>query len=338
MVDRVVLHVGTMKSGTTFLQGRLGANRETLADQGVLFPAPPWSRQVQAVKDLAGSPEATSGAWDDMVAEVSAHTGTAVLSMEFLGPIAAERLQRLSTDFPGARVEAVITVRDLARTVPAMWQETMQNRGSWTWQEYVEAVRTGTGDAGTKFWRQQGADKITTTWAEVLGPDAVTVITVPPKGAPSEALWERFCDVVGLQQTQWADAPRSNESLGLASALMLGKLNERVADTERSNYNKRVKSLAKKVLPARQASEDTIGFTVPEWLRERSDRRDEAIAASGVRIVGNLDELRPLDIPGADPTSLGAEQQLEAALDLLAALVELPANRQGNKRAQRQRK
>lgn len=338
MVDRVVLHVGLMKSGTTFLQGRLGANREALASQGVLFPAPPWSRQVQAVKDLAGNPDAARGAWDELVEELRAHAGTAVVSMEFLGPIGAERLRRLPGDFPDAQVEAVVTVRDLGRTVPAMWQEAMQNRRSWTWQEYVEAVQTGTGDAGKAFWRQQGADRIVQTWAEVLGRDSVTVLTVPPKGAPSGALWDRFCEVLGVHQDEWADAPRANESLGLASALMMGRLNERVVGTERAAYNKRVKALGKKVLPARQDREDNIGFIVPQWLLERSARRDEGIAAAGVRIVGDLEELRPLDIAGADPTSPVAEQQLEAALDLLAALVQMPAqrNRQGNKRGNAQ--
>jgi hypothetical protein len=37
----VFFHVGLMKSGTTFLQGRLNANRRLLAEQGVLFPGPP---------------------------------------------------------------------------------------------------------------------------------------------------------------------------------------------------------------------------------------------------------------------------------------------------------
>jgi hypothetical protein len=41
MAQRVIVHIGLMKSGTTFIQGRLGANRARLAAQGVLFPAPP---------------------------------------------------------------------------------------------------------------------------------------------------------------------------------------------------------------------------------------------------------------------------------------------------------
>lgn len=333
MADRVVLHIGLMKSGTTFLQGRLGANRDELAGQGVLFPRPPWPRQVQAVKELAGNADAPAGSWDDLAEEIRAHDGTAVVSMEFLAPIPAARLARLSEDFPGARVEAVVTVRDLGRTVPAMWQEAMQNRRSWSWQEYVESVRTGEGEAGKTFWRQQGAGRIVETWCEVLGRDAVSVVTVPPKGGPPELLWERFCEVAQIAPAQWAQAQRNNESLGLASALMMGRLNALVGDADRATYNKRVKRMAKTVLAQRMGVEDSLGFTVPPWLHERARGRNERMAETGVRIVGDLKELEPIDVPGTDPATVSADEQLEAALDLLAAFIKQPPGGGGRKPA-----
>ena len=66
MAKRVVVHIGLMKSGTTFVQGRLGANRARLDAQGVLFPGPTWRRHVNAVQDLMGHPGATAGSWDSM--------------------------------------------------------------------------------------------------------------------------------------------------------------------------------------------------------------------------------------------------------------------------------
>ncbi len=38
MADRVFLHIGVPKSGTTYLQAGLWQNREPLRDQGLLFP------------------------------------------------------------------------------------------------------------------------------------------------------------------------------------------------------------------------------------------------------------------------------------------------------------
>ncbi|MFC7493817.1 MULTISPECIES: hypothetical protein [unclassified Nocardioides] len=320
MVDRLVLHVGLLKSGTTFVQARLGANLDELERQGVLFPTP-WSRQVRAVTDLASS-SAGDKAWSRLVADVRDHPGTVLVSMEFMAPIAEDRIRGVIADFPDARVEAVITVRDLGRVVPAMWQETLQNRRSWGWGEFQKAVRSESGAVGKRFWRQQDAGVIAKRWAKVLGPERVTVITVPPAGAPSEQLWDRFCEVVGLAPATWAAAPRANESLGAASALLLGRLNAALGDVDKAVYNKAVKKrLAKQVLAARKGDEPPIGFVVPDWLRKRSDARSAAVAASGVRVVGDLAELVPLDVPGVDPESVSTEQQLESAVDALARIV-----------------
>lgn len=317
MAERVLLHVGLMKSGTTFIQGRLNVNRERLAEQGVLFPGPTWARHARAVSDLIGSKHAEDGAWASLAEELRAHPGTAIVSMEYLGPISAERIRQVRDDLAGSPVDVVVTVRDLGRSVPAMWQETLKNRQSWGWSEYLAALQDG-GDAGRRFWRQQAADRVVSRWAEVLGHEHVTVVTVPPPGAPGELLWERFCEVAGITGSQWDEAPRANESLGVASALLMGRINEHVGDLSLPQYNKKIKALGKHVLVHRRRDEEPIGFAVPRWLRKRSQAMVSAIEASGVRVVGDLGELEPLDVPGADPAAVGVEDQLDAAV---AALV-----------------
>jgi hypothetical protein len=317
MAERVLLHVGLMKSGTTFIQGRLNANRDRLAEQGILFPGPSWARHARAVSDLIGSKHAEEGAWASLAEELRAHPGTAIVSMEYLGPISAERIRQVRDDLADSPVEAVVTVRDLGRSVPAMWQETLKNRQSWGWTEYLGALEDG-GDAGRRFWRQQAADRVVGRWAEVLGPENVHVVTVPPPGAPGELLWERFCEVAGITGTEWDEAPRANESLGVASALLMGRINELVGDLALPEYNKKIKALGKHVLVHRRRDEEPIGFTVPRWLRKRSAGMVAGIEASGARVVGDLRELEPLDVPGADPASVDAQAQLDAAV---AALV-----------------
>ena len=52
MADRVVLHIGSMKSGTSFIQNVLGNNREALAEHGITFAGERWRDQVTAVQDL----------------------------------------------------------------------------------------------------------------------------------------------------------------------------------------------------------------------------------------------------------------------------------------------
>ena len=199
---RVVVHIGLMKSGTTFLQGRLNANREQLAEQGVLFPGPTWRRHVNAVADFMEAHDRQPGSWDSLLEEINDHPGTAVVSMEFLTMLGPPKIAILaeSLDTPDLRI--VVGVRDLGRTVPAMWQEVVKNRKTWTYAEYVESIRTD-GQGGKRFWRQQHSGRVVTRWANTLTPDQVYVVTLPPPGAPSETLWNRFCEVAGIESAHW---------------------------------------------------------------------------------------------------------------------------------------
>jgi hypothetical protein len=46
----------------------------------------------------------------------------------------------------------------------------------------------------------------------------------------------------------------------------------------------------------------------------------EKLQASGVRVVGDLAELRPLAVPGDDPDEVAADDALAAAVDALCGL------------------
>lgn len=321
MAKRLVLHIGLMKSGTTFLQGRMNANRERLAEQGVLFPGPTWARHVRGVSDFMGSKKAKGGNWASLRDEINAYDGTAVVSMEYLAALGGAKVKVLPDEFPDTELRVVITVRDLGRSVPAMWQETIKNRQTWEWDEYVRSIRRG-GRAGRNFWKQQDSGKIVRRWVDGVGAESVYVVTVPPPGAPSELLWDRFCEVAGIGPGEWEEAPRANESLGTASTLVLRLLNQQTQDLTLPQYKKRVKALGKYVMGERRREEDPIGFTVPGWLRKRAEKSRQEIEASGAHVVGSLDELEPVDVPGVHPGKVSTEAQLEAAVAALAGTMQ----------------
>src|SRR3954468_5519858 len=130
MAERVVLHVGVLKSGTSYVQQRLVAAAEDLAARGILFPTP-WNRQVVAVSDVLGVKRRArgdfDGAWGRLAEEVRAWPGTAVISMEFLAPAREQQVAEVVASFPETPVEVIVTARDLNRTITAMWQESLKN-------------------------------------------------------------------------------------------------------------------------------------------------------------------------------------------------------------------
>jgi hypothetical protein len=319
MAQRVIVHIGLMKSVTTFIQGRLGANRSRLAAQGVLFPGPTWRRHVNAVQDLMGHPGRTPGSWDSLTEEINDHPGTAIVSMEYLAMARQRGIKLLIGSFGDAELRIVVGARDLGRGVPAMWQEAVKNRSTRTFAEYVESIRQG-GETGTKFWRQQHAGRIAGRWADQVGPGRVYVVTVPPPGGPGDVLWDRFCEVAGIaREPSWDEARRTNESLGVASTLVMRRLNLMTADLPVKGYKRRVKAVGKHLMPVHRPAEDAIGFVVPGWLRDEAEAIRSQISAGGVHVVGDLDELTPHDVPGADPATVDADAQLDAALAALEA-------------------
>jgi hypothetical protein len=325
MAERVVLHVGLMKSGTSHLQARLGAAREGLAAAGFLFPGRAWRDQVNAVSDALGRRQRAHGefanVWDRMVEEIDAFAGTAIISMEFLAAAPADKLQRVVDAFPSARVEAVVTVRDLGRTIPSMWQETLKNGRTWPWRAYVDGVRQRTGP-GEVFWAEQDAAAVTRKWAALVGADAVTVVTLPRSGGDPEELWHRFCAATGVPVEAAAPPESGNESLGAASAQLMERLNHRVGDLAWPDYSRHVKfGIAKTVLPLHRGAEPAIGFKVSRWVRRAAEDLQRGIAEAGVLVVGDLADLEPLPSAGVSPDRVSVEEQLEAAVHALEELV-----------------
>ena len=340
MTRRIVLHVGTMKSGTTSLQALLFANRDLLAEQGVLVPGRAWRDQVRAVRDVIRTGTGEGPHWSALADEVSAWDGTAVVSMEYLGTFTPRQVDAVVHSFPDHEVEVVVTTRDLNRQLASMWQETVQNGRAWEWAHYLRSAHRArprprrrdrhVTEAGRTFWRQQDVVRIARRWAHAAGDDAVTLVAVPPPGAPHEELTARFGRVVGFDPTGLRPGPVSNASVGAASAQMLQQVNARLLElgvptSEGKPVRKEL--LAKRVLSARARSEPKIGLPVARWVRTYAAGMVDRLRADGRRLEGDWADLTPVDVPGTDPTKVDEAALVAAARDGFDGLRGLLADR-----------
>jgi hypothetical protein len=337
VAKRLVLHIGAMKSGTSFIQDVLLTNRERLREHGISFAGDRWRDQVLAVKDLIGHgsdeqpPFDPDGPWQRLVREIDAWPGTAIVSMEFLAPRARRKIVLIQQAFPDTDLQVVLTARDLGRNIPAMWIESVQNRGVKTWPEFLDVVRRQemSEKAARWFWGHQRVAPICHRWSEAVGRDHFTLITVPPKGSAPDVLWDRFASVAGIPAGTCELSGRSNPGLDLPSAMLLRDLNERLAKhgLPQGLYDRRVKRLlAKTGLAARRRSDLALGLD-ERWVRKLSRKDVKAVERLGVRIVGDLDDLRAGPVAGLHSTDVRPEQLLEAALDGLEFMVTKPPSR-----------
>ncbi len=335
MAERVVLHVGTMKSGTSYLQALLFADKPRLAEVGVLVPGAVWADQARAVRQaLAPRQGGPRPRWTAFVEDVRAASGTAVISMEYLGPSHPSTIETVLEALGPSEVRVVVTARDLNRTLVSMWQETIQNGRTWTWAEYVadaeaKRPRVGAGAAdrrtpGGTFWRQQDLVRMVADWTGVVGADNVMLATVPPPGAAPAVLAERFAEASGVDLDTSRDVTTANESLGLASLLVLRRVNQLLDERDLAfpaGQGVRKRTLAKSILAARRDAEPALGLLTPTWVREQTERTVAALREAGIRLVGDWADLDPVDVPGVEPDDVPLTDVHEAALEAIAGLV-----------------
>lgn len=328
----VYLHIGTPKSGTTYLQSRFSVNHERAAAQGLLWPGPSWGRHVNAVRDLRklekGEALRAGGAWDKLAREARGWGGDSVLiSMEWMASLTAHQIRAAVESLQPARVEVILTVRDLLRSFVAQGQEMSKNYRTWPWSQLVEEVRGETdGPAARTFWRQQDVPSILRRWLEVVPADRVHLVTVPPAGADPGVLWERFCSVVGIDGAGFDLPPSDNASLGVVSTTLMQRLNTVAAAQGLSHpVYKQVlhKAIAVDTLGPRRKQEDPIALSddMDAFLRERSGQMVADLKALDVDLVGEWEDLVPSKpLTGRRPEDVTDSELLALCMEALVTL------------------
>jgi hypothetical protein len=328
----VFLHIGTPKSGTTYLQSRLEANRQRAKEQGLMWPGPRWGTQVEAVRDLRqlqpGGSLDPEGPWMTLVESALAWPGPRVLiSMEWMAGCTSAQVSAAVNSLEPARVEVICTTRDLLRMFVAQWQEMTKNCRPWSWSQFVdEVVGERKGPASHRFWTQQDVPRILRRWSTYVPWDGFHLVTVPPQGADPEVLWQRFCSVLKVDGTSFEQPERNNESIGVVSAALMHRINlVAIAEGLTTIEYQRVlhRRLADEVLAPRRGEEQAIAVSaeVDAWIRAKAERQVEEISKLDVNVVGDLAELLPgKPLEGREPDDVTDTELLNTCVEAIVKL------------------
>lgn len=309
----IYLHVGPMKTGTTYLQRLLFANRDRLADAGLHLPGGSWVGQLRAAQDLMGRGRLdphirreSAGAWKRLARDArSTSLPASVISVEFLGGAGRRRAGRVVADLAPADVRVVFTVRDMAAVLPALWQTQVHNGARYGWPEFLHRIERPSRVPRPRRRRPEDALASTrdvpamiASWARVVGGDHLHVVTVPHDAGDPEVLWRRFASVLGVDPAVAVEPAGSrNSSIGLAGTELVRRLNGHLGRLSTSEYNAVVKEhVALKVLATRAGREGRARLTRDGYdlaLRWNAEVR-QAIFSSGAEVTGDLTDL-PVD-------------------------------------------
>lgn len=315
---RVFFHVGAPKTGTTYLQNVLFHNREALATRGVLYPYEDRGSSFRSMQDFRGAgwgggrADEFKGEWDKVAAAARAWTGpTVIVSNELLGGSSPERIARGLETVAPAEVHVVFSARDFARQLVSDWQEHIKHKHTVTLEKFVDDLVELGLDApkpfGKLFWGMHDAALVLSNWATYVPASRIHVVTAPPPGETTDALWTRFCATTGLDPSRYdTRTQRTNPSMGVVETELVRRLNLGVAKLQNSSYDALVRMhLADKVLRG-----GTPRLSLPphrlQWAKDRSRVLVDELTAAGYQIHGDLEDLIPRDPvePYVSPTEL----------------------------------
>jgi hypothetical protein len=325
---RVFLHIGSPKTGTTFLQQVVWSQKAALRAAGLLLPGRAFNDHWLGYMDVRGAHDDTPqsvGVWSGLVQEVAEWDGDSLLSHELFAGLADDVADRAAADLSGAcdELHVVITARDMARQIPAEWQEHLKHRSTMTYDLFLEHVRTR-GPRATWFWRVQDVPALAGQWAERVGARRTHVITVPSSSSSPEVLWGRFATTLGLHPADFSlDVPHANASVGLEQAELLRRLNAELGErlARRGAYSVLVKDqLVHKMLAHREGTRLVLPKVDFDFAVAHGEEVVRDLGVLGVDVVGELDDLVPsADEPPPDTLpQVAVDDVLQEAVAALA--------------------
>jgi hypothetical protein len=342
MTRRVYLHVGAPKTGTTYLQDRLALNRQELARHDVHYPLGLQASHFKAALDLldvswGGQREGARGEWAKLVDRVNRHDGTVIVSHEILAGARPQQIRRAMADFAGSEVHLVYSARDLARQIPAEWQEGVKHRRRRPFARFLRQVQNARRTRPTMwFWKAQGLPDVLTRWGHGLPPEQIHLVTVPQSGAPRDLLWHRYCEAFGIDPA-WAPAEssRENVSIGTAETALLRRLNRRLkkAGLPGEDYRRLVRQLVvhETLAQRKDMTRATLPPSAYPWVEEIAQEWVDWVEGSGIHVIGDVADLRPVrpaeDAVWRDPDKPRRRDMVDAALDAMVALTVEAASR-----------
>ncbi|MFT4008471.1 MAG: hypothetical protein QM655_00355 [Nocardioidaceae bacterium] len=348
------LHVGLPKTGTTYLQTVLAENRAVLRQHGFVYPFVRPEGMFHAAVELRGDaerwgldPGLIEATWAALLDRARDVGGTAIISHEILGAATSAQVDAALAEATDFDVHLVVTARDLARQVPAHWQEGVKNGQSYSYAQFREQLLApGLTGRDDEFWCEQDLVDTLDRWSRGLSADHVHIVVCPPSGASPELLWRRFATAVGLVgvPVDLTKAYRVNPSLGRTQIAVLRSVNQvlggRIGWPAYAHVVKR--RFAQKVL-VNEVEPDDRALATPDLLDLLKQRTEEWVATigeRGYRVYGDLADLAPRAFgpQGYDPDAVDQRKvtrRVEQAVPRL--LAEAAARRGPGKRSWVQR-
>lgn len=326
--DKVLIHLGAPKTGTSYLEKVIWGNRARLLEDGIWMPGTSRWDHDALMGDVRGKgiwhTPSHPWTWARMAAEARQRDDSVLVSKEMLSGIPKPQVEKAMALLDGLEVHLIVTCRALSSSLPSNWQQTVKANGKLRFSEWLAEVRGGQRES---FWRYHDPVRVLRRWGGDLPADRLHVISMPPTSADPTLLWRRFASAIGVDPARYQTPDRpANESLGAAQAELLRLVNVALADDlplrEPYRYGVHRPLIQEVLLEATEKRKFGVPAEHHAWVQERSQRMIEDLKALPCTFIGDYDDLLPrLDPDAIVPDSLAPGDLLAEAVGALAGLL-----------------
>ena len=303
MIRRVVIHIGPPKTGSTMLQDALHRNRDVLMQMGIRYAGSGTQSAAAAMaatrrRDRTTGRQVPASAWKQLLKEIeNSIEPTVVVSSEWFAAATPAQIRMISQELSGAEYQIVVMLRSLDRILPSRWMQNVIEGATYSFTEWLELVFSpSTNPSSTRFWHQHRHDELVRRWGKVFGYHAITAICVDD--AEPDRLLRHMESLIGAKEGALGSNQRArNASLDGVTVEAIRRYNL-LAEENGVPPELRYLAVTRGAVPQIQQSVQSDGSRagrVPAQYADRcvveSTRIVEGLRTSGVRILGNLDEL-----------------------------------------------
>jgi hypothetical protein len=335
MSKRLVAHVGFHKTGTTALQASFSHYREELKALGVTYPnfgQKAHHRAAWALTERSWGWKNRGGStfpmaeWQKVVKSVKRNKGTTLISSEFFCELDEAKILKFKEDIKVDNITIVFTLRPLLKLLSSSYQQYLKYGLTPTYEEWLHSVldTPGVSKQTPTFWKRHEHGRVISQWAKVFGAENIVVV-VADETQPT-AIFDAFNSILGIPADTLVQLEEtgSNRSLTYEEICLLLEVNKKFPKKrDWSEYEIYIREGAIKHLTDKvKVDKSAEKLLTPQWavdkVREIGAESVRQIKASGVSVIGSLDNFDKAEIPTGENSTLTHISLATAAQALLA--------------------
>ncbi len=305
-MQKLIIHPGFHKTGTTALQQSLSEARLALEEVNFYYPhtaGHAHHRAAWAIIEKTWGWKKRGGRviapieWQKLERKIKNSKKTSIISSEFFSEANEDQLANLKSRLNEFEVQVIFTWRPLPFMLASSYQQYLKYGVKLTYAQWLESIFEKPGEAKLtpSFWKRNLHGEVITAWAQTFGTENISVIAVD-ESQPA-FLYSTFAELAGIPVGILKSPVHKevNRSLTFTEAELLLEINLKYPkENSWDSYEVFIrKGNIKALSGSEEFDKNDEKILTPQWAIDKAALMNSScttqIKSLGVKIIGDID-------------------------------------------------